>query len=254
MKIKLFVQGKTGCQSKPKLSGAVWCVSIMALAIALPVSAFCQTTWVGGGTQNSPGSWLNGSWSPSGPPSASSNVSIGSGYVNLDTISTATVSSLTLDNNGTLFAQPAAYNIGSNSLTVTNTLTVGDVGSGQLSLVTNGFCDNLPGSCYPANPLYTPVTNTLTSGSGVIGNSATGNGYVSFGGNGEQWIINAGNLEVGEAGTGTLTLGGGVTVNVSSGTSCVGCTAGSSGNVLVTGVAPYGVPPGMSISASAAQE
>jgi len=234
MKTKLLVQGETGCQCKPKLFRKLWCVSVLALAMALPVSAFCQTTWAGGGTQNSPGSWLNGTWSPSGPPSASSNVTIGSGYVTLDTISTATVSSLTLDNNGTLFAQPAAYNIGSNSLTVTNTLTVGDASSGQLSLVTNGYCDNAPGSCYPVNPLYTPVTNTLTSGSGVIGNSLGSTGYVSIGGNGEVWTINSGNLEVGNAGAGLLTLGGGATVNVTNGSICVGCSGGS-GTVVVTG-------------------
>jgi T5SS/PEP-CTERM-associated repeat protein len=125
-----------------------------------------------------------------------------------------------------------AYTPGSNSLSFTGQLTVGNLSSGQLSLVTNGYCDALaPPAC---GSLGAPVYNTLTSGAGVIGNSLGSNGYVSIGGNGEVWNIN-GNLEVGNAGAGLLTFGGGVAVNVNSGTSCVGCTAGSSGTVMVTG-------------------
>src|SRR5208283_841589 len=110
-------------------------------------SAFCQTaTWTGGGATvywSNSANW-NCSLTPCPPNSSNVAVGIGSGAsVNLGQSAavgqSVTVGSLTLDAGGFLTAQPVAYTpaantvgytptpaAGSNSLTVSGALTVGE--------------------------------------------------------------------------------------------------------------------------------
>jgi len=240
MKTKLFVRGETGCHGKPKLFLALWGVAVLALAIALPVSAFCQNTatWTGAGGNSN---WSTASnWSSNNPgtcsvpPTSSCNVNIGLGYANVILDQSATVESLALGT-GTvttpgvsLYVQPVDQMPGTNLLAVGNLLTVGQSSYATLTLNSNDPCSGPP--CGTAGAA---VANSVTSrSSGIIGDQPGVTGIVNVAGNGEQWSI-TGNLTVGNNGTGTLNVTGGGAV--SNAIAYVGANPGSSGTVLVSG-------------------
>jgi fibronectin-binding autotransporter adhesin len=98
------------------------------------------------------------------------------------------------------------------SLNTTGTLTVGESGTGALTVEDSG---------------------TLTSGNAVIGNTSTGVGRALISGSGSSWT-SSGAITVGEAGTGTLTIADGATVKSLS--SIIGDAETGVGTVTIDGV------------------
>jgi outer membrane autotransporter protein len=99
--------------------------------------------------------------------------------------------------------QPSPWNVGDD-------LIIGDTALGILN-VSNG--------------------GDVTSDSGTIGNTATGNGSVGLSDPGTTWIV-SGEIAVGEQGTGAMTVSSGS--NVSSSSGIVGNAATATGTVQVT--------------------
>ncbi|WP_051311099.1 autotransporter domain-containing protein [Bradyrhizobium sp. Cp5.3] len=97
------------------------------------------------------------------------------------------------------------------SWTNAGTLSVGEAGTGALTIASGGT-----------------VSNTTA----IIGASSGATGTVTVTGAGSSWS-NAGNLTVGQDGTGTLTIAGGAMVSNTLGT--IGANSGATGTVTVTG-------------------
>ncbi|PJG52832.1 autotransporter outer membrane beta-barrel domain-containing protein [Bradyrhizobium forestalis] len=97
------------------------------------------------------------------------------------------------------------------SWTNAGTLSVGEAGTGTLTIASGGT-----------------VSNTTA----VIGASSGATGTVTVTGTGSSWT-NAGNLTVGQDGSGTLAIAGGAVVSNAVG--AIGANAGSAGTVTVSG-------------------
>ena len=222
-KMTLFLHGQARRQSKTKFISALWCMAVMAILIALPVSAFCQTqaTWEGG-----PGNWFparNGSvlWGcPSatstacskapnnGSPTRSStwNAIIGgpgaSGTVTLN--QSATVNNLTIGD-GNSGDGASTLSVSGQSLTVDDSLYVGETTTGTLNVSDGRGFGFFGGS-----------GGTVQSGAAIIGDQYGSTGTVSIDGSNSTWTLESGrnsaNLTVGNYGTGTLAISGGATV------------------------------------------
>gem|GEM_PF-6601780 len=230
------------CQSKTNPRTAFWCMSILALIVSLPVSAFCQDpatngpsniaywnggsgTWFGSGGSTNWVCQANGSEYNCAPPNdATWTVKIGAAGPNLD----GTVS--------VLMSTPATA----------GTLLVGDGTNGNLTVTGNSG----GGATLTAGTLVVGVTHsgstvnpdTMTISNGGIVNDI--NGYIGDHGivgkvsngtvnvtSGAQWN-NSGVLEVGLNGNGTLNITGGTVTSV---VGIVGVNGPSTGTVTLTG-------------------
>ena len=263
-----------------------------ALALATVTPSRADETWVGT-TSND---WFDAhNWFLPLVPTSTDNVTIDTvnpnatvvgaagAVANSLTVGVFATGTLTIQNGGTVsnvgFAGDIGQNTGSTgAVTVTGVgsswttgsngfsgLTVGDFGTGTLTIQNGGTVSNAADGLIAFNPGSTGTvtvdgagsswtissglsvgaggTGTLTiqnggmvsSGAGGgIGTAPTATGTVTVTGAGSSWTINSFGLVVGLSGTGTLTIQNGGTVS-SSGGGDIGVNSGSTGTVTVTG-------------------
>jgi T5SS/PEP-CTERM-associated repeat protein len=156
------------------------------------------------------------------------NVDIGTasynGVVNLNT--SAEVNDLTLGSGG----GSGTLEVSGNSLTVDDTLQVGESGAGTGTLSISGSS---------GFGFFGGSGGTVQSGAAVIGDTNPSTGVVTVDGSNSTWTLGSGrnsaDLTVGNNGTGTLTISGGASVSNNNGWVGNGSTGNGTVNVEGTG-------------------
>jgi len=230
------------CQSKTNPRTAFLCMSILALIVFLPVSAFCQDpatngpsniaywnggtgTWFGSGGSTNWVCEVSGSEYNCAPPNdATWTVKIGAAGPGLDgsvslTLSSPATAGTLLVGDGTNGNLTVTGNSGGGPTLTAGTIVVGVTHSGSTvspdtMTITNGGMVN--------------DINGYIGDHGIIGKVSNGVVNVTSGG---QWN-NSGVLEVGLNGNGTLNITGGTVTSV---VGIVGVNGPSTGTVTLTG-------------------